>query len=215
MAESSVAATYLSFHGLATVSINRLYHRKVLECATRACQPSGALARAVAPKAARECRSPGRKRAPSLITGQVRLGQVKKIKYYLCFCALPFLCGLRARDASPSRDTISAHSRNSRTRLSRGSLQGFPRPFKAIQGYPNLFKGFWKKKIVYFFWKHRLCRLVVPIRGNSDLFQPPPPLAPCFLLPLAASKRSEDGSSSSNWAAFPIPYCPKANRLDG
>jgi hypothetical protein len=25
------------------------------------------------------------------------------------------------------------------------SIQGCPRPFKAIKGYPSLFKGFWKK----------------------------------------------------------------------
>jgi hypothetical protein len=35
-------------------------------------------------------------------------------------------------------------------RSARSSLQGFPSPFKAIQGHSNLFKGFWKKKIVYF-----------------------------------------------------------------
>jgi hypothetical protein len=26
-----------------------------------------------------------------------------------------------------------------------GSIQGFPRPFKAIKAYPSLLKGFWKK----------------------------------------------------------------------
>ncbi|HXB58277.1 MAG TPA: hypothetical protein VNU95_01870 [Candidatus Acidoferrales bacterium] len=30
------------------------------------------------------------------------------------------------------------------------SIQGYPRPFKAIKGYPSLFKGFWKK---IFLWK--------------------------------------------------------------
>jgi hypothetical protein len=40
----------------------RASYRKVLESATRACQPSGALAKAVASKAALECRTPGRKR---------------------------------------------------------------------------------------------------------------------------------------------------------
>ena len=50
-------------------------------------------------------------------------------------------------------DTPSLLSRTSRRNVpttgSLGTIQGFPRPFKAIQGYPNLFKGFWKK-IIYF-----------------------------------------------------------------
>jgi hypothetical protein len=34
-------------------------------------------------------------------------------------------------------------------------IQGFPSPFKAIQGYPNLFKGFWKKDYLFFMGRFR------------------------------------------------------------
>ena len=36
-------------------------------------------------------------------------------------------------------------------------VQGFPRPFKAIKGYPSLFKGFWEKN--RFFICYHLCCL--------------------------------------------------------
>jgi hypothetical protein len=35
-------------------------------------------------------------------------------------------------------------------------VQGFPRPFKAIKGYPSLFKGFWEK-IIFFICYHLRC----------------------------------------------------------
>jgi hypothetical protein len=31
-----------------------------------------------------------------------------------------------------------------------GSIQGFPRPFKAIKGYPSLFKGFSEKNCLFY-----------------------------------------------------------------
>jgi hypothetical protein len=42
-------------------------------------------------------------------------------------------------------------SENSCNSCLRESVQGFPRPLKAIQCYPRLFKGFWGK---YFFISH-------------------------------------------------------------
>ena len=48
-------------------------------------------------------------------------------------------------------------------------IQGFPRPFKAIKGYPSLFKAFWKK--IHFYEQ--------PIPTNSDLLGLiPAPLPP-------------------------------------
>jgi hypothetical protein len=44
------------------------------------------------------------------------------------------------------------------------SIQGFPKPLKAIQRYPRLLKGFWKKII--------FCSTTRPISTYSGLFRP-------------------------------------------
>jgi hypothetical protein len=72
-----------------------------------------------------------------------------------------------------------------------GSIQGFPRPFKAIKAYPSLFKGFWKKNYSFgqpstfnlqlsTFNFQRLprstwCNRLRPIPTYWDLFRTPSP----------------------------------------